>query len=270
MNCSRTLALTLSALLLTTGCPGEENPRPADAHDASLDSATVDGDVGGEGDADGGAEPDGRAEDAREDLPDADVGGADASLEPDADSGVEPSCLEDEHLKEGACVPDSDSECGSSLANCTELANTIAASCVAGACLATACEPGYRVTEGACDTDFMLTSAEFMAELEREPRAFLIVEVRDGPSECIKGVDLYIGEPRYADLVQCIGPDLDRKVILQCGGGGSSGRLTTKLKAAGYRQVFQLTKGINKFKADGYQAEVEPCPAPSPKCDAPY
>jgi phage shock protein E len=68
----------------------------------------------------------------------------------------------------------------------------------------------------------------------------------------IPGTDARIPYDDIQALVNFIGPDLDRKVVLTCLSGHMSGIAGQNLVKLGYRHISQLKGGMNAWSKAGY------------------
>ena len=60
------------------------------------------------------------------------------------------SCSAGKHLRDGECVPDSETECGNALTNCTALEGWANGTCENGRCMASECDEGYCSKDYTC------------------------------------------------------------------------------------------------------------------------
>jgi rhodanese-related sulfurtransferase len=81
---------------------------------------------------------------------------------------------------------------------------------------------------------------------------FLLIDVHTPNAGSIPGTDARIAYTDIAGLVVFIGPNLDTKVVLTCLGGGMSKQAGDALVARGYRNISELTGGMNAWTAAGY------------------
>ena len=81
---------------------------------------------------------------------------------------------------------------------------------------------------------------------------FLLIDVHYPNAGSILGTDARIAYDDIPALVAFIGPDLDTKVVLTCLMGGMSRSAGNALVALGYRNISELTGGMNAWTAAGY------------------
>ena len=81
---------------------------------------------------------------------------------------------------------------------------------------------------------------------------FLLIDVHYPNAGSILGTDARIAFDNISALVAFIGPNLDTKVVLTCLSGGMSKSAGNALVARGYRNISELTGGMNAWTAAGY------------------
>ena len=81
---------------------------------------------------------------------------------------------------------------------------------------------------------------------------FLLIDVHYPNAGSIPGTDARIAYNDVPALVAFIGPNLDSKVVLTCLSGGMSRQAGDALVARGYRNISELTGGMNAWTAAGY------------------
>jgi rhodanese-related sulfurtransferase len=83
-------------------------------------------------------------------------------------------------------------------------------------------------------------------------RDFLLIDVHYPNAGSIPGTDARIAYDDIPALVAFIGPNLDTKVVLTCLSGGMSKSAGNALVARGYRNISELTGGMNAWTKAGY------------------
>jgi rhodanese-related sulfurtransferase len=81
---------------------------------------------------------------------------------------------------------------------------------------------------------------------------FLLIDVHYPNAGSIPGTDARIAYDDIPALVAFIGPSLDTKVVLTCLSGGMSKSAGNALVALGYRNISELTGGMNAWTKAGY------------------
>jgi phage shock protein E len=81
---------------------------------------------------------------------------------------------------------------------------------------------------------------------------FKMIDVHYPNAGSIPGTDARIAYDDIPALVAFIGPDLDTKVVLTCLSGHMSKDAGDKLAARGYRNIYELTGGMNAWTSAGY------------------
>jgi rhodanese-related sulfurtransferase len=81
---------------------------------------------------------------------------------------------------------------------------------------------------------------------------FKMIDVHYPNAGSIPGTDTRIAFDDIPALVAFIGPNLDTKVVLACRSGRMSKEAGDALVARGYRNIYELTGGINAWTAAGY------------------
>ena len=81
---------------------------------------------------------------------------------------------------------------------------------------------------------------------------FKLIDVHYPNAGSIPGTDARIAFDNIPALVTFIGPNLDTKVVLTCFSGGMSKTAGNALVARGYRNIWELTGGMNAWTAAGY------------------
>ena len=82
---------------------------------------------------------------------------------------------------------------------------------------------------------------------------FLLIDVHFPNAGSIPDTDARIAYNDIPALVAFIGPDLNKKVVLTCLSGGMSRSAGDALVARGYRNVSELTGGMNAWTQAGYK-----------------
>lgn len=80
---------------------------------------------------------------------------------------------------------------------------------------------------------------------------FLLVDTREDSEWNAQhaGNALHLGKGIIERDIESIVPDLDRKIVLYCGGGYRSALAADSLQRMGYRNVFSLAGGWRAWKA---------------------
>ena len=81
---------------------------------------------------------------------------------------------------------------------------------------------------------------------------FKMIDVHYPNAGSIPGTDARIAYDDIPALVAYIGPDLDTKVVLTCLSGHMSLTAGNALVAKGYRNIYELTGGMNAWTSAGY------------------
>ena len=83
----------------------------------------------------------------------------------------------------------------------------------------------------------------------------LLVNVHTPYAGEIAGTDAHVQHRDTDALVNEIGPDLDRRVVLYCRTGPMSADAAGALAALGYREIWDLQGGMNAWQAAGHALE---------------
>ncbi len=110
----------------------------------------------------------------------------------------------------------------------------------------------YAATETKVEN---LNAGAFLQKLQKTKNPVLvdIRTLREYQAGHLQGaiqVDFY--NPRFVELFQKAVPDKNRPVFIYCRSGHRSGIAVNKLKAAGYRHIINLSRGIIEWVQAGY------------------
>lgn len=99
----------------------------------------------------------------------------------------------------------------------------------------------------------VITAVELHAALANKD--FLMIDVHIPRAGVVPGTDTSIPFNDVPALVQYIGPDVDKKVVLTCRSDAMSGSAGDALATRGYRNVRHLRGGMNAWTAAGYSLD---------------
>ena len=81
-----------------------------------------------------------------------------------------------------------------------------------------------------------------------ENKDFLLIDVHIPEQPHIPGTDAFIPYNQIDKIIQYIGTDKDRKVVLYCRSGAMSSYVAKELAKRGYKNVYNLEGGMNAWK----------------------
>lgn len=105
---------------------------------------------------------------------------------------------------------------------------------------------------GAATAELHTIDADTLAGWLGDDTDFLLINTHVPYAGDIPGTDLDIAYTDGAELVAAIGDDLDRTTVVYCMSGSMSAQAADTLVAAGYREIYDLTGGMNAWVAAGY------------------
>lgn len=111
-------------------------------------------------------------------------------------------------------------------------------------------DSGKSATDLAPATLHEISPQDLHAKLANKD--FLLIDVHYPNAGSIPGTDARIAYDDIPALVAYIGPNLDTKVVLTCLSGHMSKTAGDALVARGYRNISELTGGMNAWTAAGY------------------
>jgi len=145
----------------------------------------------------------------------------------------------------GICKPQ-EVLCGETAEDCVDVTTSIK-NC--GKC-GRRCFSNQQCTEGHCTGVGVITATELKKALA--DKDFLLINVRVPPIGIIPGTDKSIPNNELDALVEAIGKDLNKRVILYCGTSTRIKVALRLLREKGYKNISVLENGVRGWMAAGF------------------
>lgn len=150
----------------------------------------------------------------------------------------------------GICKPQ-EVLCGETVEDCVDVTTSIQ-NC--GKC-GRRCFNNQQCTEGHCTGVGVITPPQLKKAMKNKD--FLLINVRVPPIAIIPGTDKSIPHNKLESLVEAIGKDLNKRVILYCGTSTRIKVALRLLREKGYKNISVLENGVRGWMAAGFSTESD-------------